>query len=406
MRSKFPGYFKPTQKQIETTWNNALFVLDTNILLNIYRYSTDTQDEVLKILEKAKSNLFIPHHIAKEFLENRLDVIGQQASTYENAIKNLNNIVATFESEKQHPFISKKSLSSLKSLIAKVNEELTNNKQRLSDHANDDPILLRISSICEGKVGEEFTAQDLDKHAKEAEKRYSLSIPPGYKDKDKSKEGNPYRPYGDYFIWKQVQIAAKTTNKNVLLVTDDQKEDWWTTFRGMTIHARPELVKEFIDETNQSILFYPSDRFFELAGKFFMGKVTKSAIREIRDVRKENANVKEFNHRYPNFILNEKAKHLLSEIAQVNDKIAIINLDINKMEKKLGDDATNHAVYTVRQNELKRLNRKAFFLQRKLDLLRKNREDADFDDKSVFIDFKVTDPSDIQFNDRGQMGLF
>lgn len=43
MREKFPGYFRLTDKQIQDQSTTALFVFDANILLNLYRYSNDTQ---------------------------------------------------------------------------------------------------------------------------------------------------------------------------------------------------------------------------------------------------------------------------------------------------------------------------------------------------------------------------
>jgi len=41
MKSKFPEYFKLTKKEIQELWENALFTLDANILLNLYRYSDE-----------------------------------------------------------------------------------------------------------------------------------------------------------------------------------------------------------------------------------------------------------------------------------------------------------------------------------------------------------------------------
>ncbi|MEL6919290.1 MAG: PIN-like domain-containing protein, partial [Bacteroidota bacterium] len=54
MKSKFPGYFKLTEEEINQLWEKALFVFDANILLNLYRYSNETRDDFFKILEKIK----------------------------------------------------------------------------------------------------------------------------------------------------------------------------------------------------------------------------------------------------------------------------------------------------------------------------------------------------------------
>lgn len=40
MKSKFRGYYKPTDEEFDTLWKNAVFVFDTNVLLNLYRYQS------------------------------------------------------------------------------------------------------------------------------------------------------------------------------------------------------------------------------------------------------------------------------------------------------------------------------------------------------------------------------
>ena len=75
MKSKFPEYFKLNEKDIRSLWQNALFTLDTSILLNLYRYSNETREEFLKILNKLEDRIWIPHQSAQEFFNNRLNVI-------------------------------------------------------------------------------------------------------------------------------------------------------------------------------------------------------------------------------------------------------------------------------------------------------------------------------------------
>ncbi len=37
MRAMFPGYYRRTEEELERIWDEGLFVLDANVLLNLYR---------------------------------------------------------------------------------------------------------------------------------------------------------------------------------------------------------------------------------------------------------------------------------------------------------------------------------------------------------------------------------
>jgi len=43
-----------TKEEIQNLWDNCVFVLDTNVLLNLYRYPENAQKDMLKILNKIK----------------------------------------------------------------------------------------------------------------------------------------------------------------------------------------------------------------------------------------------------------------------------------------------------------------------------------------------------------------
>jgi hypothetical protein len=38
-----------------------MFVVDTNVLLNLYRYSRSTRDELLRVLRALENKLFLSH---------------------------------------------------------------------------------------------------------------------------------------------------------------------------------------------------------------------------------------------------------------------------------------------------------------------------------------------------------
>lgn len=112
MKSSFPGYYRPTKNELTEMWETCLFVLDANVLLNLYRYSPKTREELLDILKGISDRLWVPHQAALEYQRNRIDVIEQQASTYDRIQKLLDNYqkrvtteLHTLAGKGRHPFI-------------------------------------------------------------------------------------------------------------------------------------------------------------------------------------------------------------------------------------------------------------------------------------------------------------
>ncbi|MBP2046014.1 hypothetical protein J2756_001252 [Methanobacterium aggregans] len=131
MRETFRYCYTPTEEEFDCLWEKCIFVLDANILLNIYRYSPDTRDKLIQILNKVSSRLWIPHQAALEYQKNRLNVIKQQKKAYDeiNEVidENISDIKTGLKRFNRHPFINVRSLIDK---IEKVSEEI---KQELVD---------------------------------------------------------------------------------------------------------------------------------------------------------------------------------------------------------------------------------------------------------------------------------
>ena len=78
MKNLFPQYEICTPERIALAWKRGLFVFDTNVLLNLYRYQSVTRDELLKTIGQLSPRIWIPYHVALEFQRNRLKVIAEQ----------------------------------------------------------------------------------------------------------------------------------------------------------------------------------------------------------------------------------------------------------------------------------------------------------------------------------------
>jgi hypothetical protein len=82
MRSKFPGYYRPKPEDCALRFKEAIFAFDTNGLLNLYRYTPESRDNLLKVLNAIKYRVWMPHQVAYEYHDNRVGVIITQREMY------------------------------------------------------------------------------------------------------------------------------------------------------------------------------------------------------------------------------------------------------------------------------------------------------------------------------------
>ena len=85
----FKGYLDYSENEYKNIWKDAMIVVDSNILLNFYRYSEDTRNKIFEILEKLKMRLWIPYQVGMEFFENKNKVMVNSYSEYDNLMSSL-----------------------------------------------------------------------------------------------------------------------------------------------------------------------------------------------------------------------------------------------------------------------------------------------------------------------------
>lgn len=89
MIEMFKGYIDYSDNEYKNIWQNAMIVVDSNILLNFYRYSEDTRNKIFEILEKLKTRLWIPYQVGKEFFDNKNKVMVNSYNEYDNLMSSL-----------------------------------------------------------------------------------------------------------------------------------------------------------------------------------------------------------------------------------------------------------------------------------------------------------------------------
>lgn len=270
MRDLFPGWVPPDEETLDRYWSEATFAVDTSVLLDLYRFSEEARDGLLKALRSFEERLWIPHQVALEFHRNRLGVLLDQREAENNLLQELNRIRQDLDSQLSQLLrgAGRRDLAPLReaidggfdSLKKKLKEAEEEHTKGLGESIRDDPIYEEVVELCAGRVGPPFDEEKQAAVTKDAEERFRTKTPPGYMDEGKDNETK----YGDVVLWHQLCQRASETHRPVVLVADDQKADWVWEVRGKTIGPRPELVAEMSEQAGVGFHLYTPTRFLQV----------------------------------------------------------------------------------------------------------------------------------------------
>src|SRR3989344_3755118 len=168
MKKEFPEFYRLEDKEIKDLWADCLFVFDANVLLNLYRYSLGTTENLIEVLKSLSDRIWIPHQFAYEYQKNRASVIEEQRIKYN------------------------KSADTISSELDKIKDLQSN--------------YFKTSTIEDGF------------------ERYRREIPPGYCDAKEKDKDDPTRTrkFGDLIGWIQMMEKSKEVGKSVIFITSER----------------------------------------------------------------------------------------------------------------------------------------------------------------------------------------
>ena len=281
MKSRFIGFYKDTLIDKRIIVNNAKIVVDTNVLLDIYRYSDETANQILSMLDNIKSQLWLPYQVAYEYHKDRNNkVLGNNIRTYSNIIKAIKETKLELSDNRKHPFLNITDIKKIDNYINKILNLLEKGKENCTQLIKEDRFKNKIAELYDNRLGEDYSQAEKDKYIEEAKARYRKQIPPGYKDITKTEN-----ECGDYLIWRQMIDISKKNSCPVVFVSNDVKEDWVEEVAGIKIGPRPELIDEFYKETGQYFYCYSLNQFIKYIDN---NTVSKESIKEIETIIEEH----------------------------------------------------------------------------------------------------------------------
>ena len=235
LRDHFAAWYPLTQEDRRRFVTDGLIVLDTNVLLDLYRMNSDARDDLLALLGSLGPRLWIPHQVGLEFHRGRLGVVFDQEqvdrklrAAVEEAAAKVHDAV---RSVRDHPVIDRVALTDTvnkgtEGILAYLDRASAQPYLSMRIAMHEDPILDAVSVLLDGKVGDPYPADQMANVLAEAKRRIEQKRPPGYADAKKGEDGAA----GDYILWRQTLDEAIKRKQSILLITNDQKEE--CPFRG------------------------------------------------------------------------------------------------------------------------------------------------------------------------------
>jgi hypothetical protein len=265
---EFVGFKIASSEQLDIALREAVVVIDANVLLDLYRYRPQTSQDLIKTLKGLGDRLVVPHQALREFWRRQLrsqdSPRGATKTATDALAKSGRSIHDTLAAWAKAVGVNDGELADLK---YQVDDFLDTIKRKLQDALQDpdaepgrDPILEQLEELLMGRVTPPLSQEEWNECIAEATRRIEAQEPPGYLDANKQETNLPEGGAGDYLVWYQATRYAKEKEQDLLIVTRDQKEDWWWRRQADLIGPRHELAREFHEFTGRRLfLMRPAD---------------------------------------------------------------------------------------------------------------------------------------------------
>lgn len=293
---EFRAYYPLSDDERHALWTEGLFVVDTNVLLNLHRFPRQAAEDLLTVLETLGDRLWIPHQVAVEYHRRLAQIFAEQEDEIVRLTREIDGLKERFDKHMndrqlndRHTTIDPDTLSAtLADATERMRTHLDEAREAVPKLGSEDPVLARVGDLLSGQIGPGPADQGtLDKLYEEATSRLADKRPPGFVDfEQKSKaaakgdagaddhgevtfhNGLRYQSaYGDYVLWRQVldELGEREVCPPLALVTDDGKEDWWHIQKGRKVGPRVELVHEAQASGAPTFTLLTSSRLLERA---------------------------------------------------------------------------------------------------------------------------------------------
>jgi predicted nucleic acid-binding protein len=293
----FTRLYVVDSEELQLAYSTGLIVVDSNVLLDLYRVSETPRSRLLALLERFSDRLFVPHQVAMEVHRERLAALKGRERTLRDREQNLHSALGSANSAvdgiASRAYEGGDRASAIKESIGKAFAEsfsfLDEVRRNFDLGADDlaggkvDPVMQRLQELLVGRVGRAVDPTQRQVDVAEGLRRVAAKIPPGIKDREKGGEG----PAGDYLAWLDVlRRARKVKPPFVVMITSDVNEDDWSlTQDGVVVGPNPMLSAELLDITGAKLLLRTTEQLLSSDAALLGESLPPAVSEEFRNLR-------------------------------------------------------------------------------------------------------------------------
>lgn len=295
-----------TDTDYTTVLGSALVVVDTNVLLNLYRYHAETRAAMIQVLGALGDRLFVPHRVMEEFWRNRERAATRPLEDVRTSVRDLGRHFDSIR-EVLRQWVNRGALApdaahQLQEIIDAQAETVASAIQALVDpdqvpatrNTGNDPVLQALEPCLAGRVGPPMPADAYKAALTEGRRRAAAGEPPGFGDQQKSKRDDVVGAAGDYLVWEQTLLAAESRKLDVVIVTADMKPDWWRLEGTFPRGPRTELVAELLTRSGRQLYLMRPEALLEHAATALSVTVEESSVAEVQRAGQDETEDAEF----------------------------------------------------------------------------------------------------------------
>lgn len=291
MRSILPEWYAHDAEVVKMIVTTGTVALDANVLLDLYRVRREQREEILGVLERVRDRIFIPYQVAYEYQKNRLNTAAGSERLLRSlppSLKIKEETLNGIQDTELRSEIAKLNQRAVKKFTKKLERLIDDHLLRFADVYRDDPVRAALDDLLDDQaLGKKPKDDDLKEAKKIALQRIKDQIPPGYcdaKDKDDAT--------GDYLMWSELLTYAHGSERPMLLVTNDQKEDWYLAkTNGHSRGPRPELIAEMRERLPDHPYHQVTlGSFLRFANEHLGATVTEETIETVKDIPRQSSN--------------------------------------------------------------------------------------------------------------------
>jgi hypothetical protein len=323
----FSSHWRMTKGQISKALSESLIVLDSSVLLDLYRVTPSARKEMIDSLHTVRKNLWIPHQVALEFHSNRVEAAQDQLNFYNETCKALET-AQNQALQRLNEFANRSALDDKerRDLKGPLEQSFREAIERVRSHQgvfdlnlgtvlNDDPVLKALADLLDGRVGQSLPEEDHERALEEASRRKEARIPPGYK--DRAKRNNSA---GDYLWWEQTLVMAAEARKPVLIISNDEKEDWLNKRIDFPLGPREELIREMNQRAGVPLRIVNFPTFLEAIKTTSSVPVSRETLTQANIARRQSG---------------ERSKRVICSRALVEEYLAFMSHAVDRYQMEL-----------------------------------------------------------------------